>query len=89
MSDDAWRRVAEDVFEYEAEWLDPIDVLAKVGETNTCGNLDSPVEVWIDKAGRHLLRVYDAAEQERLRLAYFEQQRRLSCPGCGEEPFLG
>ena len=21
--------------------------------------------------------------------AYLEQQRRLSCPGCGEEPFLG
>lgn len=28
-------------------------------------------------------------EQERLRQAYLEQQRRLSCPGCGEEPFLG
>jgi len=23
-----------------------------------------------------------------LRKAYLEQQRRLSCPGCGEEPFL-
>ncbi len=21
--------------------------------------------------------------------AYLEQQRRLACPGCGEEPFLG
>ena len=21
--------------------------------------------------------------------AYLEQQRRLSCPGCGEEPFMG
>jgi len=21
--------------------------------------------------------------------AYIEQQRRLACPGCGEEPFLG
>ena len=28
-------------------------------------------------------------EEARLRQAYLEQQRRLSCPGCGEEPFLG
>lgn len=26
---------------------------------------------------------------EQLRQAYLEQQRRRSCPGCGEEPFLG
>ena len=62
MRDDAWRHLAEDVFGCEAEWLDPIDVLAKVGETNACGNLDSPVEVWIDEDGDHVLRIYDAAE---------------------------
>jgi hypothetical protein len=28
-------------------------------------------------------------KQEQMRRAYLEQQRRLSCPGCGEEPFLG
>lgn len=28
-------------------------------------------------------------EQERLRQLYLEQQRRLACSGCGEEPFLG
>ena len=27
--------------------------------------------------------------QEELHAAYLLQQRRLACPGCGEEPFLG
>lgn len=26
---------------------------------------------------------------EELQERYEEQQRRLSCPGCGEEPFIG
>ena len=65
MTDDAWRRLAEDVIECDPEWLDPIDVVAKVGETNTCNTRDSAVEVWIDKAGRHVLRIYDGAKEER------------------------
>ena len=27
--------------------------------------------------------------QEEMQRRYLEQQRRLACPGCGEEPFLG
>jgi len=27
--------------------------------------------------------------QEEMQRLYLEQQRRLACPGCGEEPFLG
>jgi hypothetical protein len=27
--------------------------------------------------------------QEEMRRLYLEQQQRLACPGCGEEPFLG
>lgn len=27
--------------------------------------------------------------EEEARRAYLEQQKRLSCPGCGESPFLG
>lgn len=27
--------------------------------------------------------------QEELRERYEQQQRRLACPACGEEPFLG
>lgn len=30
-----------------------------------------------------------AARQERMWRAYVEQQRRMNCPGCGDEPFLG
>jgi len=26
---------------------------------------------------------------DEMQAAYIEQQRRLACPGCGEEPFLG
>ncbi len=29
------------------------------------------------------------ANDEMIRQAYLEQQRRLACPGCGESPFLG
>jgi len=28
-------------------------------------------------------------EEIELRRHYLEQQQRLACPGCGEEPFLG
>ncbi|MBX3424271.1 MAG: hypothetical protein KF688_01205 [Pirellulales bacterium] len=31
----------------------------------------------------------DRRLQERLEAAYRQQQQRLSCPGCGEEPFVG
>ncbi len=27
--------------------------------------------------------------QEEMQRRYLEQQRRLACPGCAEEPFLG
>lgn len=30
----------------------------------------------------------DATSTENLRERYQEQQRRLACPSCGEEPFL-
>ena len=30
----------------------------------------------------------EPSDQERIEAAYREQQRRRSCPGCGEEPFL-
>jgi hypothetical protein len=36
------------------------DVLDKIRETDTCANLDSPVEVYIDREGWYSLPVYDA-----------------------------
>ncbi len=58
--------------------------------------LGSWVEIEIDKViytactycgvryGKH-----NPPDEEAARRAYLEQQRRLACPGCGEEPFLG
>ena len=34
------------------------DVLELVRRTNTCSNLDTPVEVWIDENGYHTVRVW-------------------------------
>lgn len=31
----------------------------------------------------------DKKSDAELYQAYLQQQRRLACPGCGEEPFLG
>jgi hypothetical protein len=58
---------------------------------------------WIETSGAYGIRVscrvcgkffgYHPKESDRtdeeLYKAYLEQQRRLACPGCGEEPFLG
>ena len=35
------------------------DIITIIKETNTCSNLDSPVEVWIDKEGDFRIKVYD------------------------------
>ena len=51
--------LARNVFEVEPDQLEMEAVLLKVVETNTCRNLDSPVEVFIDPAGDYTLLVYD------------------------------
>jgi hypothetical protein len=38
--------------------LEPDVVLAKIIETDTCSNLDEPVEVWIDYEGYYSLYIY-------------------------------
>lgn len=35
------------------------DVLERVRETNTCGDLSSPVDVWIDSEGWYTVEVHD------------------------------
>ena len=52
-----WARVAE-TLGVEAEYLTAETVLEAVHATNTCSNLNSPVEVWIDAAGDCRLYVY-------------------------------
>ena len=63
----------------------------------------NPLGSWIESTGGYGIRVacrvcdelfgylpndLGRSDQE-LYEAYLEQQRRRSCPGCGEEPFLG
>jgi len=60
MSRETWDEMAHEVFRMKPGDLDCGTVLDKVRETNTCANLDSPVQVWIDEQGRYDVLVYDA-----------------------------
>lgn len=61
MRSDTWAQMARNVFGVEPGRLDPWTVLEKVRETDTCGNLDPPVHVWIDEEGHFGVDVYDRA----------------------------
>ncbi len=62
MRQETWDRMACDVFAIDPEQLDPLTVLDRIRETNTCSNLDSPVQVWIDAEGWFDVLVYDKAK---------------------------
>ena len=62
LSVETWSRLARDVFRCEPHHLDIEAVLAKIEETNTCLNLDSPVEVAIDANSDFTILVYDQDE---------------------------
>lgn len=51
LPDDQWPVLAREVFNCEPDNLDVETVLAKVLESDTCANLDSPVRVFIDFDG--------------------------------------
>lgn len=59
LPDDQWAALGRDVFDCNPDDLDPETVLCKVQETNTCRNLDSPVEVYIDPDGFYTLVVHE------------------------------
>ncbi len=59
LSQQTWNAIAEQVFGVDPSELDLATVLAKIEETNTSRNLDSPVEVFIDPEGEFTVRVYD------------------------------
>ena len=59
LSDETWARLARDVFDCEPEFLNIEAILQRIEETNTCLNLDSPVEVLIDHDGEFTVLVYD------------------------------
>src|SRR5947209_8676872 len=60
LPDEEWATLARDVFDCSPNVLDAETVLIKVQETNTCWNLNSPVEVCIDPDGWHTVLVYDS-----------------------------
>jgi len=53
-----WDLMAREVFSADPDYLDADTVLARVVETNTCRNLDPPVEVFVDPEGYHTILVY-------------------------------
>lgn len=58
MSEEGFAEMARDVFGCDPDFVDAFMVLAKIQETNTCRDLRSPVEVWIDEEGWHTVSVY-------------------------------
>lgn len=50
--------------------------------------LESETIISCEYCGIDFEMFFKQSQEEMLR-AYHEQQRRLGCPGCGEEPFLG
>ena len=59
ISNEQWEAIARDVFGCDPDYLDPFTVLDRIRQTNTCSNLDSPVEVWIGDEGWYTVAVHD------------------------------
>lgn len=64
MDEDEWASLATDVFGCKPEHLTAETVIDKIRETNTCRNLNSPVEVWIDNEGSYVVRVWSGPQKE-------------------------
>ena len=57
---DGWAQITERFFPNRLpQDVDISEIMAIIRETNTCSNLDSPVEVWIDRKGDFKIKVYD------------------------------
>ena len=66
MSGSEWRAMAVDCFPgVDPDHLTPESVFELIEKTNTCKDLRSPVEVYIDDEGYHTVLVFD-----RLKRAY-------------------
>lgn len=58
LSQATWSKLAEQVFHCPPEFLDLPTVIEKIDATNTCLNLTSPVEVFIDVQGDFTIKVF-------------------------------
>lgn len=57
-----WREMASELWGLRGRHRDLLmaeAVLDKIRETNTCSNLNTPVEVWIDPEGIYRVKVWD------------------------------
>ena len=63
LPEETWATIARDVFNCPPKNLDVPTALVKVEETNTCRNLDSPVEMFIDADGFYTVLVYDDSKE--------------------------
>ena len=59
MDDERFEEMAREVFDCEPDFVDIEMVLSQIRETNTCRDLRSPVEVYIDEDGYFSVEVYD------------------------------
>jgi len=59
MSDEDYATMAREVFDCEPNFVDADMVMTKIQKTDTCGDLRSPVDVWIDEEGYFTVDVYD------------------------------
>tara|TARA_Y100000310_G_scaffold286972_1_gene311563 strand:+ start:1714 stop:2049 length:336 start_codon:yes stop_codon:yes gene_type:complete len=57
MSHQEWHAVCE-ILGKHSDMVSIDDMLRMVQKTNTCSNLSTPVEVWIDPEGWHTIKVY-------------------------------
>lgn len=60
-----WDDLARDVFGTTPEHLEISTVIVRIQETNTCGSLGSPVDVFVDAEGWYRVLVYDRKEESR------------------------
>lgn len=60
MDTEDYLEMSEEVFGVED--IDIETVMSKIEETDTCRNLDSPVEVYIDEEGYYSIYVYDSED---------------------------
>ena len=59
MPEEEWGVMCRDLFpDDDTEDISVTEVLELVRKTNTCSNMDTPVEVWIDENGYHTVRVW-------------------------------
>jgi hypothetical protein len=58
IAQERWDEMARDVFGVAGDRLTFDEVMAKIEETDTVGNLDTPVSVWIDSEGYYTVEVY-------------------------------